>query len=80
MTYLRKLQIALDLFCLSEIGMAIDLIFMDIANGGISKLIAMPISERQNKSKAICNLRKYVIQKYCELRATQVLLLNHCTY
>ena len=32
------------------------------------KTIAMPISERQNKSKAICNLRKYVIQKYCELR------------
>ena len=28
------------------------------------KTIAMPISERQNKSKAICNLRKYYIQKY----------------
>ena len=38
MTYLRKLQIALDLFCLYEIGMAIVWIFMDIANGGISKL------------------------------------------
>ena len=41
MTYLRELQIALDLFCLSEIGMAIVLIFMDIANGGISKLTIM---------------------------------------
>ena len=39
MTYLRKLQIALDLFCLYEIGMAIVWIFMDIANGG-TKFVA----------------------------------------